>query len=73
MNSDDDEAAVLDEAQVTLQEAAQRIRLVRNLLRTGGVEDSPNYRELTYRVSSALAMTEAAYVEARRRARDKGQ
>ena len=73
MNSDDDEAAVLDEAQVTLQEAAQRIRLVRNRLRTGGVEDSPNYRELTHRVSSALAMTEAAYVEARRRARDKGQ
>ena len=69
---DSDEAAVLEEAQEMLQEATQRIRLVRNLLRTGDMEGSPNYRELTHRVSSALAMAEAAYIEARRRARDKG-
>ena len=69
---DSDEAAVLEEAQKILQEATQRIRLVRNLLRTGGVEDSPDYRELTHRVRSALAMTEAAYLEARRKAREPG-
>jgi hypothetical protein len=29
--------------------------------------DDANYRELTTRLSTALAMTEAAYLEARRR------
>jgi hypothetical protein len=69
----DDEAAILDEAQERLQEATQEIRAVRNLLWASGMGKHPNYRELTHRVSSAPAMTEAAYIEARRRARDKGQ
>jgi hypothetical protein len=34
-----------------------------------GYGRSPIYRDLSHRVSSALAMTEAAFVEARREAR----
>ena len=50
-----------------LGEAAQRIRATRNRLWSADLEEHPNYRDLTHRVMSALAMTEAAYVEARRR------
>jgi len=32
-----------------------------------GMYDHPNYRDLFVRVSTALAMTEASFVEARRR------
>jgi hypothetical protein len=31
------------------------------------MDEHPNYRDLTHRVMMALAMTEAAFVEARRR------
>ena len=62
-----DEEAILNEAKDNLEEAAQRIRATRNRLWSVGLEDHPNYRDLTHRVMMALAMTEAAYIEARRR------
>ena len=62
-----DEEAILDEAKDSLEEAAQRIRATRNRLWSVGLEDHPNPRDLTHRVMTALAMTEAAYIEARRR------
>ena len=63
----DDEEVILEEAVDTLKEASQRLRAVRNRLWQTGLEDWANYRDLAHRVSSALAMTEAAYMEARRR------
>ena len=62
-----DEEAILDEAMENLTEATQRLRAIRNRLWATGLEDRVNYRDLAHRVSSALAMTEAAYLEARRR------
>lgn len=50
-----------------LNEAARLVRATQNRLWSAGKKDHPNYRDLTHRVSSALAMTEAAFVEARRR------
>ena len=51
-----------------LKEAARLIRVAHNRLCSAGKLDHPNYyRNLTYRVSLALAITEAAFVEARRR------
>jgi hypothetical protein len=61
------EELILDEAMDNLKEAAQRIRASQNRLRASGLVDHPNYGELSYRLSAALAMTEAAFVEARRR------
>jgi hypothetical protein len=66
-----DEEAILDEAMDNLMEAAQRIRATQNRLWSVGLDDHPNYRNLCHRVSSALAMTEAAFFEARRRS-DRG-
>ena len=63
----EDEAAILEEATDNLKEAAQRIRATRNRLRSAGSEQDLNYRDLSQRIGMALAMTEAAYVEARRR------
>jgi hypothetical protein len=62
-----DEDAILDEAIDNLMVAAQRIRATQNRLWSAGLDDHPNYRNLSHRVSTALAMTEAAFVEARRR------
>ena len=45
-----DEEAILDEAKDNLEEATQRIRATRNRLWSVGLEDHPNYRDLTYRV-----------------------
>ena len=68
-----DEEAILDEAMENLTEATQRLRAIRNRLWATGVEDKMedkvNYRNLARRVSSALAMTEATYLEARRRSK----
>ena len=36
-------------------------------MRSEGMTDGENYRDLLTRLSTALAMTEAAYLEARRR------
>ncbi len=49
-----DEDSILEEAMDNLMEAAQRIRATQNRLRSAGL-------------GSALALTEAAYFEARRR------
>jgi hypothetical protein len=50
-----------------LKEARQRIRATHSLMCSQGMTDSEDYRDLLTRLSTALAMTEAAYVEAWRR------
>src|SRR5215211_6343905 len=62
-----DEDTVLEEAMDNLKEAGQRIRATQSLMRSEGMTDGENYRDLLTRFSTALAMTEAAYLEARRR------
>ena len=59
--------SVLDEIQENTKEAGQRLRASLNLLRSQGLLNDGNYRELTTRLSTALAMVEASYMEARRR------
>ena len=49
-----------------LKEAGQRIRATQARFWSAGMDQHPNYRELSQRLSMALAMTEAAYLEARR-------
>jgi ABC-type enterobactin transport system permease subunit len=61
------EGPVLEEAMENLKEAARLVRATQNRLWSAGKIDHPNYRNLNHRVGSALAMTEAALVEARRR------
>jgi hypothetical protein len=61
------EDTVLEEIQDNTKEAGQRLRASLNLMRSQGMLDDGNYRELTTRLSTALAVTEAAYLEARRR------
>jgi hypothetical protein len=62
-----DEDTVLEEAMDTLKEAGQRIRATQSLMRSQGMTDGENHRDLLTRLSTALDMTEAAYLEARRR------
>ena len=62
-----DEDTVLEEAMDNLKEAGQRIRATQSLMRSQGMTDAVNYRDLLTRLSTAFAMTEAAYLEARRR------
>jgi hypothetical protein len=62
-----DKDTVLEEALANLREAAQRIRATQNVMHSQGMTESVNYREMVTRLSTALAMTEAAYVEAKRR------
>jgi hypothetical protein len=63
--------AVLDEIQDNTKEAGLRLRLrlraSLTLLRSQGMIDDADYRELALRLSTSLAMVEAAYMEARRR------
>jgi hypothetical protein len=59
--------SVLDEIQDNAREAGQRLRASLNLMRSAGMWDDANHRELVTRLSTALAMVEAAYLEARRR------
>jgi predicted RNase H-like HicB family nuclease len=61
------EDTILDEAMDNLKDAGQRMRATQSLMRSQGMTDGENYRDLLTRLSSALAMTEAAYLEARRR------
>jgi hypothetical protein len=61
-----DENVVLEETMDNLKEAGQRIRVTQSLMRSEGMTDGENYRDFLTRLSTALAMTEAAYVEARR-------
>jgi hypothetical protein len=59
--------SVLDEIEDNTKEAGQRLRASLNLMRSQDMTSSEDYRELVTRLSTALAMTEAAYLEARRR------
>jgi hypothetical protein len=61
------EEPVLEEAMENLKEAGQRIRATQSLVRSQGKLDDADYRELALRLSTSLAMVEAAYMEARRR------
>ena len=60
-----DEDTVLEEAMDNLKEAGQRIRATQSLMRSAGMIDGENYRDLLTRLSTALAITEAACLEAR--------
>jgi AmiR/NasT family two-component response regulator len=62
-----DEDSVLEEAMDNLKEAGERIRATKNLMRSHGMTENENYRDLLTRLSTVLAMTEAAYLEARPR------
>ena len=62
-----DEDTVLEEAMDNLKEAGKRIRATQSLMRSQGMIDDADYRELVSRLSTSLAMVEAAYMEARRR------
>jgi hypothetical protein len=62
-----DEDSVLEEAMDNLKEAGQRIRATQSLMRSQGMNDGENYRDLLTCLSTALAITEAAYLDARRR------
>jgi hypothetical protein len=62
-----DEDIFLEEAMDNLKEAGQRIRATQSLMRSEGMTDGENHRDLLTRLSTALAITEAAYLEARRR------
>jgi hypothetical protein len=59
--------SVLDEVLDNTKEAGQRLRASLNLMRSQGMLDDTDYRELALRLSTAMAMTEAAYLEARRK------
>jgi hypothetical protein len=61
------EDTILHKAMDNLKEAGQRIRATQSLMRSRGLTDGENHRDLLTRLSTALAMTEAAYLEARRR------
>ena len=61
------ENSILEEAMDNLREAGERLRATQHLLRAQGMTESEDYRELVTRLSTALAMVEAAYMEARRR------
>jgi hypothetical protein len=61
------EDTVLEEAMDNLKEAGQRIRATQSLMRSQGMTDDSDYRELTSCLRTSLAMVEAAYMEARRR------
>jgi len=62
-----DEDTVLGEAMENLKEAGQRIRATQSLMRSQGMTNGENYRDLLTRLSTALTMSEAAYLEAKRR------
>ena len=54
------EDPALEEAMDNLREATHRIRATQNLIHSRGMTEEVNYRELLTRLSTALAMTEAA-------------
>jgi hypothetical protein len=61
------EDTALEEAMANLEEAGRRIGATQSLMRSEGMTDGEkNYRDLLTRLYTALAMTEAAYLEARR-------
>jgi hypothetical protein len=58
-----DEDTVLEEAMDNLKEAGQRIMATQSLMRSQGMTDGENHRDLLTSLSTALAMTEAAHLE----------
>jgi hypothetical protein len=62
-----DEDTILEEAMDNLKEAGQRIRTTQSLMRSKGMIDDGDYRELALCLRTSLAMVEAAYMEARRK------
>jgi hypothetical protein len=58
---------ILEETLENLRESTQRLRATENRMLAASMHEQPNYRDLFVRVSTALAMTEASIVEARRR------
>ena len=65
--------SVLEEIQDNTREAGQRLRASLNLMRAQGMTDTEDYQDLLTRLRTAMAMTEAAYVEARRRREMRGE
>jgi hypothetical protein len=61
----ENENSILEEAMDNLKEAGQRIRATQHLLRAQGMTEDEDFRELVTRLSTALAMVEASYMEAR--------
>jgi hypothetical protein len=59
--------AVFDEIQDNTKEAGLRLRASLSLLRSQGMLDDADYRELALCLRTSLAMVEAAYMGARRR------
>ena len=59
--------SVLEEIQDNTREAGQRLRASLNLMRAQGMTDTQDYQDLLTRLRTAMAMTEAAYIEAKRR------
>ncbi|CAN5664704.1 hypothetical protein BH20ACT12_BH20ACT12_17880 [soil metagenome] len=62
-----DEDTVLKEAMGNLKEAGVCIRATQNLMRSHRMTEGENHRDLLTRLFTAFAMTEAAYLESRRR------
>ena len=59
-----EEDAILEEAMDNLGESIQRLRAIQNRLHSTGLDKHLEYRDLLHRVGSALAMSEAAFMEA---------
>jgi hypothetical protein len=62
-----DEEPIFEQALDNLREATQRLRATHSLLRAQGMLEESNHHDFVHRISSALAMTEAAGIEARRK------
>ena len=61
------EDTVLEEAVDNLKVAGVCTRATQNLMRSHGMRQGENHRDLLTRLFTALAITEAAYLKARRR------
>jgi hypothetical protein len=59
--------SVLEEIQDNTREAGQRPRASLNLMRSQSMTDTEDYQDLLTRLRTAMAMVEAAHLEARRR------
>ena len=60
------EDSVFEEIQDNTREAGQRLRASLNLMRSQSMTEDGNYADLASRLRTALAMVEAAYIEAKR-------
>ena len=68
-----EEDALLEEAMDNLRESIQRLRATQARMHSTGLDKHRDYSDLLHRVASALAMSEAAFMEARRKAERKGK